>query len=150
MHYEGMWMRKLIFLALVFITLVGCDQKPIQPTVQQEKKAEYEEYKFDCSSNNRRVECNVVAGDLLGSGKWHHAKIYMYSGEVDANIDGSHYIKTDFRTSFYEGNKYNTFELKASDKSYAEVTIVDDKDGMKLTLEAWDKDGKRFISAYQR
>lgn len=147
--------KSLIYVSAVIsvmASLLGCDQSPsVQSSVSQPKtEKKYEEFKFECSSNSGKTNCTVVAGDLLGSGKWHHAKIYMAEGNVDANIDGEHYSKIDFSSDFYEGIKYNVFKLESTSGNTANVTITQDQTTTGISFEAHNQQGEKFLTAAMR
>lgn len=145
-------MKKLLVLSLIAVALVGCDGQNSEPQAAQQAKQDTsqkqgEEFKFECTDNSGATECNVVAGDLLGSGEWHKAKIYMNSKNIDANIDGEHFTQVDYSNSFYEGTSTDTFTLKGALGNSAQLSMRKNKDGSVFTLEAWNKDGKRFLTA---
>lgn len=140
-------MKLVIVLILSALALTGCDnskaENPAQKTVQQDS---VEQFKFDCVKGTA-IECTVVAGDLLGSGKWHHAKVYIYPDNIDANIDGEHFSKEDFDSSLFEGQKISTYKLKSATGKVAEFTVSEKSAAKMLSLDAWGSDGKKYLTA---
>lgn len=141
-------MRKVIILSLAVLFLSGCDNSSA-PQVNNAgaHKTQPESAKFTCVNGNISTECDIVAGDQLGSGKWRHAKLNMSGGNASLNIDGEVFYKTYVSGSFIDGRRVATFELKSAQNSRAEVNLESSNSVSSLRVNAWNSDEKLMLSS---
>ncbi|WP_343463470.1 hypothetical protein [Pantoea sp.] len=139
-------MKKAIILAAVSLILSGCDNSS---TSQVEKiddaKPKQESAKFNCINGNVSIECEIQAGDQLGSGKWRHAKLNISGSDASLNIDGELFVKTDVSSAFIDGSRVVTFELMSAKKSRAEVDLESSNSSTSLRVRAWNSAGKLML-----
>lgn len=140
--------KKVIILAVAALLLSGCDNssEPQAKTVEA-PKPQQESAKFTCVNGNVSTECDIVAGDQLGSGKWRHAKLNMSGSDASLNIDGEVFYKTDVSSSFVDGRRLATFELKSVKNSRAEVNLASSNSESLLRVNAWNSDGKLMLTS---
>lgn len=140
-------MKLIMVLILSALTLTGCDNNKAESQVQEAAQQEsVEQFKFDCVKGTA-IECTIVAGDQLGTGKWHHAAVYIYPDNIDANIDGEHFSKDGFDSSLFEGHKISTYSLVSAEGKKASLIVTEKGASVNLRLEAWNSEGKRFLTA---
>ncbi|MCB5315765.1 hypothetical protein [Yersinia intermedia] len=145
-------MKKLI-ITLAVLVLAGCDNQPERkipekPSIASMIASGTEEKTTNCSNGSVTSSCEFLSGDLLSSGKWHHAKVYISNtGDVDITVDGERFYKVDSDSGFYEGRNTITVTLKGLNKSSAEVSITNSNSGSRLSIDVYNKDGKKFMMA---
>jgi len=141
-------LKNAIILAAVALILSGCDNSS---TSQVEKvddaKPKQESAKFICVNGNVSTECEIVAGDQLGSGKWRHAKLNMSGNDVSLNIDGEIFVKTDLSSAFIDGSRVVTVELKSAKSSKAEVNLDISNSKSSVRVNAWNSAGKLMLTS---
>ncbi|MDK2633189.1 hypothetical protein QMZ93_07505 [Pantoea stewartii subsp. indologenes] len=141
-------MKKALILALAALFLSACDNKNSENIkVQDAPKAQAESAKFTCVSGNISTECEIVAGDQLGSGKWRHAKLNMSGSDASLNIDGEVFYKTDVSSAFVDGKRVVNFELLSPKKSRAEVNLESSNSESSLRVNAWNSDNKLMLTS---
>ncbi|WP_210506690.1 hypothetical protein [Pantoea ananatis] len=141
-------MKKAFILALAALFLSACDNKSSENIkVQNAPKAKTESAKFTCVSGNISTECEIVAGDQLGSGKWRHAKLNMSGSDASLNIDGEVFYKTDVSSAFVDGKRVVNFELLSPKKSRAEVNLESSNSESSLRVNAWNSDNKLMLTS---
>ncbi|MDN4134066.1 hypothetical protein [Pantoea ananatis] len=141
-------MKKALILALAALFLSACDNKNSENIkVQNVPKAEAESAKFTCVSGNISTECEIVAGDQLGSGKWRHAKLNMSGSDASLNIDGEVFYKTDVSSAFVDGKRVVNFELLSPKKSRAEVNLESSNSESSLRVNVWNSDNKLMLTS---
>ncbi|MGG6045053.1 hypothetical protein [Salmonella enterica] len=147
-------MKKFLAISALAMVLAGCDNnkvsKPTQsskPTIAAMIASGTEEKTGLCTKGNVSLNCEFLSGDLLGSGKWHHAKLSISkNGDVSVSIDNEVFYQSDASTSFYDGRKTATFKFKGLKHSIAEVDIVDSNDESRLDLSAWNDKDEKYMS----
>ncbi|EJJ3922860.1 hypothetical protein NI479_004990 [Salmonella enterica] len=148
-------MKKFLAISALVMVITGCDNnqsyKPEQsskPTIAAMIASGTEEKTGQCTKGNVSLNCEFLSGDLLGSGKWHHAKLSISKdGDVSLSIDNEAFYQSDTNTKFYDGRKTTTFKFKGLKHSIAEVDIINSNEGSQLSLSAWnDKDEKYMIA----
>ena len=144
-------MRKLLLLITV-VTMAGCDgqveKTPQKPTIASMIASGNEERTSVCEKGSVSLKCEYLAGDLLGSGKWHHAIVHVSQrGEVSLSIDNEAFYQTDARSGFLNGVKYGHFDFKGFKNSKATVSISNSNEGSRISLDAWDANEKKFMTA---
>lgn len=141
-------MTKATVLALITIFLSACDnQSAPKTTVAEAAKPQQESAKFTCVNGNVSTECNIVAGDQLGSGKWRHAKLNMSGSDASLNIDGEIFYKVDVSSDFLDGSRIVKFELKSAKESRAEIHLESSNAETSLSVNAWNADGKLMLTS---
>ncbi|NHV08538.1 hypothetical protein G9X43_06605 [Cronobacter turicensis] len=146
-------MKKALSIIAVALMLSACDDQPThtapsKPTVAQMIANGTEEYTFDCKKGSFTTNCEILSGDQQGSGKWHHATIYISKeGQVDIKIDGEAFYQHDVNNSFFQGTRYSNIIFKGVNGNSAKVTLSKDNDGTRLSMEGYNKDAKRFMLA---
>lgn len=140
--------KKLLILALAALSLAGCDNNGSpQAKVEEPAKPQQEAAKFACVSGNISTQCDIVAGDQLGSGKWRHARLDMSGSDVSLNIDGEVFYKTDVSSAFVDGRRLARFELKSKNNSRAEVNLATSNSDTSLNVTAWNADDKLMMTS---
>lgn len=148
-------MKKVLVVALSLMALLGCDDKfqiskllpPKDPLSIAEMIATgKEEMTSECKKGNVSFNCEFLTGDLTGSGKWHHTKLYLHNiGRVDMIIDGNAYYQSDISNSNFAGQETTSFTMKGVSGDHGEVNLVRSNEGKSLNFEAYNKDDKRFV-----
>ena len=143
---------KFSILAAVALSLVaGCDdQKSAKGVENPNTETKREQARFDCKSGSVSVDCEVTGGDQLGSGKWHHAKISLAGSDVSLVMDGESYYKETLDSSFYQGTKYFTFDMKGIKGSKAKILVTNSNSGASISLDVWNSEGKLILTSSQR
>ncbi|ELY6320404.1 hypothetical protein SNQ60_002202 [Cronobacter turicensis] len=140
-------MKLYMVVILAALALTGCDNNKVDNQAQKVSAQEsVEQFVFECVKDTA-TQCNIVAGDLLGAGKWHHATVYVYPDNIDANIDGEHFSKDSFDSGLFEGQKISTYKLKSATGKIAEFTVSEKGAAKRFSLEAWGSDGKKYLTA---
>ncbi len=144
-------MRKLLLIAAV-VSMVGCDGQvdapPQRPTIASMIANGTEERVSECEKGSVSLKCEYLSGDLLGSGKWHHAIVHISkSGDVSLSIDNLSYYQLDARSGFVNGEKFGHFDFSGPSKSKARVSISNSNDGSRISLDAWDANENKFMAA---
>lgn len=141
-------MKKVIILAVAALLLSGCDNSSEpQANAVEAPKPQQESAKFTCVNGNVSTECDIVAGDQLGSGKWRHAKLNMSGSDASLNIDGEVFYKTDVSSAFVDGRRVATFKLKSAQNSSAEVNLESSNSVSSLRVSAWNSDDKLMLTS---
>ncbi|EOC1352599.1 hypothetical protein ACTV70_000501 [Cronobacter dublinensis] len=146
-------MKKALSIIAVALMLSACDEQPAhiapnKPTVAQMIANGTEEYTFDCKRGSVTTTCEILSGDQLGSGKWHHAQIFLSNqGQVDIKIDGEAFYQKDVDNSYFQGTRYTEIIFKGINGNSAKVTFSEDNDGKRINMEGYNKDAKRFMVA---
>lgn len=148
-------MKKFLAISVLAMVLAGCDNnkvsKPTQsskPTIAAMIASGTEEKTGQCTKGNVSLNCEFLSGDLLGSGKWHHAKLSISKdGDVSLSIDNEAFYQSDTNTNFYDGRKTTTFKFKGVKHSIAEVDIISSNEGSKLSLSAWNDKNEKYMIA---
>ncbi|EJH4501889.1 hypothetical protein C5952_17690 [Cronobacter sakazakii] len=149
-------MKNAIYFIAVAFMLSACDDQsahtaPGKPTVAQMIANGTEKFTFDCSKGQFTTKCEILAEDLLGSRRWHHAQIFIFKdGRIDLNIDGGVFYPHSERNTFLQEARNSTIILKGGNGYSAKVTLSEDNYGMLLILEGFNKDAKRFMIATSR
>lgn len=99
-----------------------------------------------CKKGEVSFNCEFLSGDLIGTGKWHHTKLYLHnSGSIDMNVDGQSFYQSDITRSTFEGQETTTFVMKGLKGSNGKVNIVRSNEGKSLNFEVYNSDDKRFV-----
>lgn len=138
-------MKKLVMVLFCALSLVACDNSDSSKQAQQ--PVEKESAKFVCGSGDVTTECDITAGDQLGSGKWRHAKLNLSGSDASLNIDGEMFAKTDVKNDFIDGSRVTDFELKSAKGSRAEINIERSNNGFRMRVNAWNADGKLMLTS---
>lgn len=138
-----------LFIALaISLLLSACDNNNSNAqTKANANDNKHESAKFDCSNGNVTTECDITAGDQLGSGKWRHAKLNLSGSDASLNIDGEMFAKTDVKSDFIDGSRVTDFELKSAKGSRAEINIERSNNGSRMRVNAWNADGKLMLTS---
>lgn len=138
---------RLIIVVSIAATLAGCDQTiTIPPPVKPALTKAYEEPKFDCTSTNTGVKCDVKSGALDKSGRWVTATFWINDGaqpSAQLSSDGEEYYSTYSRAHTWKGEQYATIELKGDKGSAA---IIESASGGRISLEIIKPDGQRLLN----
>lgn len=141
-------MKKALILAVATLFLSACDNKDSASIKADEApKAQVQSAKFTCVNGNISTECEIIAGDQLGSGKWRHAKLNMSGSDASLNIDGEVFYKTNVSSEFVDGKRVATFELLSAQKSRAEVYLESSNSVSTLRVNAWNSDDKLMLTS---
>jgi hypothetical protein len=141
-------MKKALILAVATLFLSACDnQDSASIKADDAPKAQAQSAKFTCVNGNISTECEIIAGDQLGSGKWRHAKLNMSGSDASLNIDGELFYKTDVSSEFVDGKRVATFELLSAQKSRAEVYLESSNSESTLRVNAWNSDDKLMLTS---
>ncbi|EFM4225754.1 hypothetical protein IGC89_000180 [Escherichia coli] len=146
-------MKRFAFLGAILMSyvIVGCDMGSTQPkklTIAEMIANGKEEAGSQCTKGDVSLNCEFLSGDLTGTGKWHHTKVYISkSGNVDVSIDGEKFRKTSTDSTFSAGTNYALFDFESASGKKATVTISNSNDGSDISLEAFDKNGKKILIA---
>lgn len=142
-------------LFLMSVISTGCDDKfqmskllpPKDPlTIAEMIATGKEEMASECKKGDVSFNCEFLTGDLTGTGKWHHTKLYLHnSGKVDMIIDGNAYYQSDINSKTLSGEETTTFMMKGVSGGRGEVNILSSNEGKSLNFEAYDVDDKRFV-----
>lgn len=147
---KGMMVKRLL-IAFVLVGLTGCDQAveaSAKPTIASMIASGSEEVTSECSKGGVSLTCEFLSGDLPGSGKWHHAKVFISNqGQVDINVDDERFYQTDSDGGFYQGEQVGRFKFKGLQNSLAEVTVRSSNSESKINLAVWDSAGKKIMMA---
>lgn len=148
-------MKRALVVGLGLMALLGCDDKfqiskllpPKDPPSIAEMIAKgKEEITSECKKGDVSFNCEFLTGDLTGTGKWHHTKLYLLNnGMVDMIIDGKAYYQSDISSNTFAGQETTTFTMKGVGGDNGEVNIVRSNEGKSLNFEAYNKDDKRFV-----
>ncbi|TCW07742.1 hypothetical protein EDF73_11272 [Raoultella sp. BIGb0138] len=105
-----------------------------------------EEMTSECKKGDVSFNCEFLSGDLTGTGKWHHTKLYLHnSGRVDMIVDGNVYYQSDISNSSFAGQETTSFTMKGVSGDHGEVNLVRSNEGKSLNFEAYNKSDKRFV-----
>ena len=147
--------KKVLVVGLSLMSLMGCDDKfqiskltppKDPPSIAEMIATGKEEMASECKKGDVSFNCEFLTGDLTGSGKWHHTKLYMHnSGRVDMIIDGNAYYQDDISNSSFAGQETTSFTMKGVSGDRGEVNLVRSNEGKSLNFEAYNKDDKRFV-----
>lgn len=149
--------KKILIGVVGILLLAGCDDNKPQPpksilpesklSISEMISASKEERVSECKSGSESLNCEFLGGDLLGSGKWHHSKLFIHNnGKIDLVIDGNPYYQVDSSNSTYAGNRYTNFEMKGlRDEATATITITNSNDGKSLSFEGMNSEGAKFV-----
>lgn len=142
-------------LFLMSVISTGCDDKfqmskllpPEDPlTIAEMIATGKEEMASECKKGDVSFNCEFLTGDLTGTGKWHHTKLYLHnSGKVDMIIDGNAYYQSDINSKTLSGEETTTFMMKGISGGRGEVNILSSNEGKSLNFEAYDVDDKRYV-----
>lgn len=143
--------KKLLLIAALII-LSGCDEHvngaPQKLTIASMIASGKEERTTECVKGSVTLKCEFLSGDLLGSGKWHHAIIHIAkSGELSLTIDNVSYYQTDASSGFVDGEKYANFDFSGLNNAKATLHISNSNDGSQISLDAWDQKENQFMTA---
>lgn len=148
---------KKLFVALALTSLVGCDNAAnsnggqatnSKPSIDSMIASGTEEKTAECIKGRVSLDCEFLSGDLLGSGKWHHAKAFISTeGKVSVVVDGESFYVADSSSNFYEGQNEVTFNLKGLKNSKAELTLRSSNSNSEVSLDVWDSNDKHFMLA---
>lgn len=143
-------MKKLL-CAFTLIGLVGCDNPPAvdsTPSIASMIASGTEERTTQCVKGDVSLVCEFLSGDLLGSGKWHHAKVFISKqGQVDITVDGEKFYQTGVESGFYQGENVGTFKFKGLNNSIAQVEIRNSNTESRLSLDVWNSKNQKYMTA---
>nr|WP_154927786.1 hypothetical protein [Pantoea agglomerans] len=141
-------MKKALILVVATLFLSACDnQDSASIKADEAPRPQAQSAKFTCTNGNISTECEIIAGDQLGSGKWRHAKLNMSGSDASLNIDGEVFYKTDVSSEFVDGKRVATFELLSAQKSRAEVYLESSNSESTLRVNAWNSDDKLILTS---
>lgn len=140
-------MNKMIVASMLTLILSGCDNQSATKLDQQQQATEQESAKFDCGKGKVSIECEVVSGDQLGSGKWRHARLDISGAESSLNMDGESFYQTDVQSSFINGKRHSTYKLKGMKGSTAEISLSVANSENSLSVEVYDSNGKLMLTS---
>ena len=148
-------MKKILVVGLSLMSLMGCDDKfqlsklvppKDPPSIAEMIDAGKEEMASECKKGDVSFNCEFLTGDLTGTGKWHHTKLYLLnSGRVDMIVDGNVYYQSDISNSSFAGQETTSFTMKGVSGDHGEVNLVRSNEGKSLNFEAYNADGKRYV-----
>ena len=148
-------MKRALVVGLGLMALLGCDDKfqiskllppKDPPSIAEMIATGKEEITSECKKGDVSFNCEFLTGDLTGTGKWHHTKLYLHkNGMVDMIIDGKAYYQSDISSNTFAGQETTTFTMKGVGGDNGEVNIVRSNEGKSLNFEAYNKDDKRFV-----
>lgn len=148
-------MKRALVVGLGLMALLGCDDKfqiskllppKDPPSIAEMIATGKEEITSECKKGDVSFNCEFLTGDLTGTGKWHHTKLYLHNnGKVDMIIDGKAYYQSDISSNTFAGQETTTFTMKGVGGDNGEVNIVRSNEGKSLNFEAYNKDDKRFV-----
>lgn len=142
-------MKKYILL-MIIVSLFGCDnpKKDNKLTIASMIASGKEERTTQCEKGSVSLKCEFLSGDLLGSGKWHHAIVYISnSGKLDVTVDNMGYYQTKENGGFSAGNQYAYFEFKGLNNSKAVVQINNTNEESRIDLNVWNANGDKYMTA---
>lgn len=141
-------MNKIIVATILTLILSGCDNRgATESAPQQQPKPEQESAQFTCGKGKVSLECDIVSGDQLGSGKWRHAKLDISGAEASLNMDDESFYQTDVESSFVNGRRYSIFKLQGMKGSTAEVTLSVSNSENSLSVDVHDSKGKLMLTS---
>ena len=148
-------MKRALVVGLGLMALLGCDDKfqiskllppKDPPSIAEMIATGKEEITSECKKGDVYFNCEFLTGDLTGTGKWHHTKLYLHNnGMVDMIIDGKAYYQSDISSNTFAGQETTTFIMKGVGGDNGEVNIVRSNEGKSINFEAYNKDDKRFV-----
>ncbi|WP_213225831.1 hypothetical protein [Klebsiella variicola] len=148
-------MKRALVVGLGLMALLGCDDKfqiskllppKDPPSIAEMIATGKEEITSECKKGDVSFNCEFLTGDLTGTGKWHHTKLYLHNSRmVDMIIDGKAYYQSDISSNTFAGQETTTFTMKGVGGDNGEVNIVRSNEGKSLNFEAYNKDDKRFV-----
>lgn len=148
-------MKRALVVGLGLMALLGCDDKfqiskllppKDPPSIAEMIATGKEEITSECKKGDVSFNCEFLTGDLTGTGKWHHTKLYLHNnGMVYMIIDGKAYYQSDISSNTFAGQETTTFTMKGVGGDNGEVNIVRSNEGKSLNFEAYNKDDKRFV-----
>ena len=148
---------KRVLLILAFVGLTGCDNPPAKndasATSSKLNISEMiangtEEKTSQCTKGNVSLNCEFLSGDLLGTGKWHYAKVFISKdGKVDVTVDEERFFSDGADSYFHEGVDVGSFKFKGVKDSKAEVRIGNSNSGSTISLDVWNAAEKQFMMA---
>lgn len=148
-------MNKFLVVITGVLIISGCDDKfqmskllpPKDPlSIAEMISTGKEEMATECKKGTTSFNCEFLTGDLIGSGKWHHTKLYLYNnGKVDMVVDGKPYYQSGVGSNTVEGQEITSFMLKGVGGGRGEVNLVSSNEGKSLNFEAYNADDKRFV-----
>lgn len=149
-------MKRIILIPLVAMVgfLTGCDDKfqlsklgppSDPPSISEMIASGKEELSYECKKGAVTYDCEFLTGDLLGSGKWHHTKIYLHSeNTANMNIDGISYYQKSIHRSTFDGDNNTTIQLAEPKGGKATLEIVKSNNGDSINFSAYDAEDKKF------
>lgn len=140
-------MKKTIAASILTLILSGCDNQGEAKLALQQQPREQESAKFNCGKGNVSLECEIVSGDQLGSGKWRHAKLNISGAESSLNMDGESFYQTDVQSSFINGKRHSTYKLKGMKGSTAEISLSVANSENSMIVEVYDPNGKLMLTS---
>lgn len=156
MTIKGMIVKRA-FLVLAFVGLTGCDNPPVKnkasatdskPSISEMIANGTEEKTSQCSKGDVSLNCEFLSGDLLGTGKWHYAKVFISKGgKVDVTVDAERFFSVGSNSYFHEGVDVGSFKFKGVKDSKAEVRISNSNSGSTISLDVWNAADKHFMMA---
>ena len=148
-------MKRALVVGLGLMALLGCDDKfqiskllppKDPPSIAEMIATGKEEITSECKKGDVSFNCEFLTGDLTGTGKWHHTKLYLHNnGMGDMIIDGKAYYQSDISSNTFAGQDTTTFTMNGVGGDNGEVNIVRSNEGKSLNFEAYNKDDKRFV-----
>ena len=111
-------MKRALVVGLGLMALLGCDDKfqiskllppKDPPSIAEMIATGKEEITSECKKGDVSFNCEFLTGDLTGTGKWHHTKLYLHNnGRVDMIIDGKAYYQSDISSNTFAGQETTT------------------------------------------
>lgn len=151
----GNFVKKILLFMAAVIILSGCDDKfqlsmlappSDPPSISEMIASGKEELASECKRGSVTYECEFLTGDLLGSGKWHHTKIYLHNdGAATMNIDGDSYSQRSVDRSFYDGDNIIKIMMAGVRGGTATLQIISSNEGKSLIFDAYDSEDKKFV-----
>lgn len=156
MLIKGMIVKRVL-LILAFVGLTGCDNPPakndasatsLKPSISEMIANGTEEKTSQCTKGDVSLNCEFLSGDLLGTGKWHYAKVFISKdGKVDVTVDGERFFSVGTDSYFHEGVDVGSFKFKGVKDSMAEVRVSNSNSGSTISLDVWNAAEKQFMMA---
>lgn len=156
MLIKGMIVKRVL-LILAFVGLTGCDNPPAKndasatsskPSISEMIANGTEEKTSQCTKGDVSLNCEFLSGDLLGTGKWHYAKVFISKdGKVDVTVDGERFFSVGTDSYFHEGVDVGSFKFKGVKDSMAEVRVSNSNSGSTISLDVWNAAEKQFMMA---
>lgn len=153
---SGLMMKKTILTTLMpaLALSAGCDDKfqlsnlappSDPPSISEMIATGKEELSYECKKGSVTYDCEFLTGDLQGSGKWHHTKIYLHSASsANMNIDGVSYYQKSIERSTFDGDNNITIQLAEPRGGKATLQIVKSNNGDSINFSAYDAEDKKF------